>query len=268
MALIERGRQHRPRDRDPRACPRRLPALPAEPALPGPPARAALDTPAHIYYKYEGGSPSGSHKPNTALAQAFYNKERGRHPAGDRDRRRPVGSALAFAGAVLRARGQGLHGPRQLRPEAVPPDPDGDLRRGGRRQPVAATPTTGARSWPRRPDTPGSLGHRDQRGDRGRRDASGTRSTRSGRCFDFVLLHQTVIGQEAIEQMAMAGEEPDVIIGCAGGGSNFAGLTFPLLGADVPRAARSTGSIAVEPEAAPSADPRRLRLRLRRHRAR
>ena len=88
-----------------------------------------------------------------------------------------------------------------------------------------------------------------------------------GSVFDFVLLHQTVIGQEAIEQMAMAGEEPDVIIGCAGGGSNFAGLTFPFLGrqlrgeANVPGHRRRARGGAV-------ADPRRLRLRLRRHRRR
>ena len=69
--------------------------------------------------------------------------------------------------------------------------------------------------------------------------------------FDFVLLHQTVIGQEAMEQMAMAGEEPDVIIGCAGGGSNFAGLTFPFLGRQL-RGEASYRVIAAEPEAAPS----------------
>ena len=72
-----------------------------------------------------------------------------------------------------------------------------------------------------------------------------------GSVFDFVLLHQTVIGQEAIEQMAMAGEEPDVIIGCAGGGSNFAGLTFPFIGRGL-RGGPKPRIIAVEPEAAPS----------------
>ena len=97
----------------------------------------ALDTPAHIYYKYEGVSPAGSHKPNTAIAQAFYNKEAGRQAPRDRDRRRPVGERAGLRGRAVRARGQGLHGPRQLRPEAVPADPDGDLRRGGRGQPVA-----------------------------------------------------------------------------------------------------------------------------------
>ena len=102
------------------------------------------------------------------------------------------------------------------------------------------------------PDHTGLARHRDQRGDRGHRHPSGTRSTRSGSVFDFVLLHQTVIGQEAIEQMGMAGEEPDVIIGCAGGGSNFAGLTFPWLGRRRSAAAAKYRVIAAEPEAAPS----------------
>ena len=93
--------------------------------------------PAHIYYKYEGVSPAGSHKPNTALPQAFYNKEAGRQAHRDRDRRRPVGERHGVRRRHVRPRGQGLHGPRQLRPEAVPPDPDGDVRRRGRGQPVA-----------------------------------------------------------------------------------------------------------------------------------
>ena len=81
----------------------------------------ALDTPAHIYYKYEGVSPAGSHKPNTALPQAFYNKQAGRQAHRHRDRRRAVGERAGVRGRHVRPRGQGLHGPRQLRPEAVPP---------------------------------------------------------------------------------------------------------------------------------------------------
>ena len=104
-------------------------------------------------------------------------------------------------------------------------------------QPVSPTPSTAGRSWPRRPDHTGSLGHRDQRGDRGHRHPPRDTKYSLGSVLNYVLLHQTVIGQEAIEQMAMAGEEPDVIIGCAGGGSNFAGLTFPCARPDVPRRA-------------------------------
>ena len=166
----------------------------------------ALDTPAHIYYKYEGVSPAGSHKPNTALPQAFYNKEAGRQAPRDRDRRRPVGERAGVRRRPVRPRGQGLHGPRQLRPEAVPPDPDGDLRRGGRGQPVARPRTTAA----------AVLG-RDARTARARsgmaiseavEDAATRDDTKYalGSVLNHVLLHQTVIGQEAIEQMGMAGE--------------------------------------------------------------
>ena len=119
---------------------------------------AALDTPAHIYYKYEGGSPSGSHKPNTALAQAFYNKEEGVTRLATETGAGQWGSALAFAGAVLRPRGQGLHGPRQLRPEAVSPGPDGDLRRRRSSRAPASTPSYGRKVLGENPDHTGSLG--------------------------------------------------------------------------------------------------------------
>ena len=113
------------------------------------------------------------------------------------------------------------------------------------------------------PDNPGSLGIAISEAVE---DAATRDDTKYslGSVLNHVLLHQTVIGQEAIEQMAMAGEEPDVVIGCAGGGSNFAGMSFPWLG----RKLRGEGDyrvIAVEPEAAPSLTQRRLRVRLRRH---
>ena len=129
----------------------------------------ALDTPAHIYYKYEGVSPAGSHKPNTALAQAFYNKEEGVARIATETGAGQWGSAMAFAGVLLRARRQGLHGPGELRPEAVSPDPHGDLRVGGRREPVADDELRpqGPRGDARQP---GLARHRDQRGGRGRRD--------------------------------------------------------------------------------------------------
>ena len=140
----------RARDRDPRAGPGRLSPLPAEPALPGPPLERALDTPAHIYYKYEGVSPAGSHKPNTAIPQAFFNQQEGVKRLATETGAGQWG-APCVRGCAVRPRGQGLHGPRELRPEAVPADPHGDVRRRGRRQPVARPRTTGARSSARRP---------------------------------------------------------------------------------------------------------------------
>ena len=198
----------------------------------------ALDTPAHIYYKYEGVSPAGSHKPNTALAQAFYNKEQG-------VRRLATETGAGQWGCprvrrrLLRARGQGLHGPRELRPEAVPADPHGDVRRGGRAEPVEGDElrTPGPRRVARQS---GFARDRDQRGGRGCGGRDDTKYA-LGSVLNHVLLHQTVIGQEALEQMAMAGESPDIVVGCTGGGSNFAGLTFPFLGRNF-REVRTTGS--------------------------
>ena len=113
----------------------------------------ALDTPAHIYYKYEGVSPSGSHKPNTALAQAFYNKQEGVKRLATETGAGQWGSALVVRGRHVRARSEGLHGARELRPEAVPAHPDGDLRRAGRAEPVVRHRSTARRSWPRTPTT-------------------------------------------------------------------------------------------------------------------
>ena len=224
----------------------------------------ALDTPAHIYYKYEGVSPAGSHKPNTALRPGVLQQAGGRHAPGDRDRRRPVGQRPGVRRRGLRARAQGLHGPRELRPEAVPAHPDGDLRRrrscpAPARHPVrpeapgARTPTTRAR-WAspsarrsrtrsRIPDTKYSLGSVL------RLRAAAPDGHRPG-------------GHRA--DGAWPARSPDVVIGCVGGGSNFAGLAFPLIGrqlrgeAKLPRSSRSSRGGAV-------ADPRALQLRLRRH---
>jgi tryptophan synthase beta chain len=208
-----------------------------------------LDTPAHIYYKYEGGSPSGSHKPNTALAQAFYAKEEGVTRLATETGAGQWGSALAFAGAVfgLEVKVYMVRASYDQKPyrrvlmetygASVVPSPSFDTQYG--RGILAETP-----------DHTGSLGVAISEAIEDTVTHPGTKYS-LGSVFDFVLLHQTVIGQESIEQMAMAGEEPDVIIGCAGGGSNFSGLTFPWLG----RRFRQGGSyrvIAAEPEAAPS----------------
>jgi tryptophan synthase beta chain len=209
----------------------------------------ALDTPAHIYYKYEGGSPSGSHKPNTALAQAFYNKNEGVARLATETGAGQWGSALAFAGAafelevkVYMVRASFDQKPyRRILMEtygaSVVPSPSPDTQYG--RKVLAETP-----------GHTGSLGVAISEAIEDVVTHPGSKYS-LGSVFDFVLLHQTVIGQEAIEQMGMAGEEPDVIIGCAGGGSNFAGLTFPWLGRTF-RGGRTYRVIAAEPEAAPS----------------
>ena len=209
----------------------------------------ALDTPAHIYYKYEGGSPSGSHKPNTALPQAFYNRGEGVTRMATETGAGQWGSALAFAGSVFgldvkvfMVRASYDQKPyRRILMETygaeVVPSPSPDTQYG--RRVLEATP-----------DNTGSLGIAISEAIEDTVSHPGTKYS-LGSVFDFVLLHQTVIGQESIEQMGMAGEEPDVIIGCAGGGSNFAGLTFPWLGRTF-RGGRKYRVIAAEPEAAPS----------------
>ena len=209
----------------------------------------ALDTPAHIYYKYEGGSPSGSHKPNTALAQAFYNKQEGVTRLATETGAGQWGSALAFAGAVF-----GLEVKVFMVRSSYDQKPYRRVLMETYGAEVVASPsrdtTYGSRVLDDVPDHTGSLGIAISEAIEDTVTHPGTRYS-LGSVFDFVLLHQTVIGQESIEQMAMAGEEPDVIIGCAGGGSNFAGLTFPWLGRTFRDGARYR-VIAAEPEAAPS----------------
>jgi tryptophan synthase beta chain len=209
----------------------------------------ALDTPAHIYFKYEGVSPAGSHKPNTALAQAFYNKQEGVKRLATETGAGQWGSALAFAGAVfgLEVKVYMVRASYDQKPyrrilmetygASVVPSPSPDTN-------------YGRKLLREMPDTPGSLGIAISEAVE---DAASRDDTRYslGSVLNHVLLHQTVIGKESIEQMAMAGEEPDVIIGCAGGGSNFGGMAIPWVG----RMLRGEGSyrvIAAEPEAAPS----------------
>src|SRR3954464_2789924 len=188
----------------------------------------ALDTPAHIYYKYEGVSPSGSHKPNTALAQAFYNKEEGVKRLATETGAGQWGSSLSFAGAmfglevkVYMVRASYDQKPyRRILMETygaqVVPSPSFDTQ-------------YGKKLLAENPDHTGSLGVAISEAIEDTVTHPGTKYS-LGSVFDFVLLHQTVIGQETILQLEMAGEEPDVIVGCAGGGSNFAGLAFPFVG--------------------------------------
>jgi tryptophan synthase beta chain len=209
----------------------------------------ALDTPAHIYYKYEGVSPAGSHKPNTALAQAFYNKEEGVARLATETGAGQWGSALAFAGTVF-----GLDVKVYMVRASYDQKPYRRIlmETYGAEVVASPSPTTnyGRKVLAETPDSPGSLGIAISEAVE---DAATRDDTKYslGSVLNHVLLHQTVIGQEAIEQMGMAGESPDIIIGCTGGGSNFAGLTFPFLGR-IFREGASHRVIAVEPEAAPS----------------
>ena len=209
----------------------------------------ALDTPAHIYYKYEGGSPSGSHKPNTAIPQAFYNKEQGVKRLATETGAGQWGSALAFAGALF-----GLEVKVYMVRASYDQKPYRRILMETYGAEVVASPSLstnyGRSVLAVTPDSPGSLGMAISEAVE---DAATRDDTKYalGSVLNHVLLHQTVIGQEAIEQMGMAGESPDVVIGCAGGGSNFAGLTFPFLGLNLREGARHR-IIAVEPEAAPS----------------
>jgi tryptophan synthase beta chain len=211
--------------------------------------RLALDTPAHIYYKYEGGSPAGSHKPNTALAQAFYNKEEGVKRLATETGAGQWGSALAFAGAYF-----GLEVKVYMVRASYDQKPYRRILMETYGAEVVASPSLttnyGRSVLGETPDSPGSLGMAISEAVE---DAATRDDTKYalGSVLNHVLLHQTVIGQEAIEQMGMAGESPDVVIGCAGGGSNFAGLTFPFLGRNFREGAKHR-IIAVEPEAAPS----------------
>ena len=209
----------------------------------------ALDTPAHIYYKYEGGSPSGSHKPNTALPQAYYNKAEGVTRLATETGAGQWGSALAFAGSVF-----GLEVKVYMVRASYDQKPYRRILMETYGAQVVASPSPdteyGRKVLGETPDHTGSLGLAISEAIEDTVTHPGTKYS-LGSVFDFVLLHQTVIGQETILQLEMAGEEPDVIIGCAGGGSNFAGLAFPWLGRTF-RGGRKYRVIAVEPEAAPS----------------
>jgi tryptophan synthase beta chain len=208
-----------------------------------------LDTPAHIYFKYEGVSPAGSHKPNTAIAQAFFNKEEGTKRIATETGAGQWGSALAFADALF-----GIETKVYMVRASYDQKP---YRRilmetyGAQVVPSPSETTNYGRSvLQEHPDSPGSLGIAISEAVE---DAATRDDTKYslGSVLNHVLLHQTVVGLETIEQMAMAGEEPDLLIGCAGGGSNFAGFAFPWLGRTF-RGGRRYQVIAVEPEAAPS----------------
>src|SRR5579862_9754417 len=209
----------------------------------------ALDTPAKIYYKYEGVSPAGSHKPNTAVAQAYYNKEEGTRRLATETGAGQWGSSLAMACAFF-----GLECKVYMVRVSYDQKPYRRALMEAFGASVTASPSTETESGrailAEHPHTPGSLGIAISEAVEVAAKDPDTKYA-LGSVLNHVLLHQTVIGQEAIEQMAMADAYPDIVIGCTGGGSNFAGIAFPFLGEKL-RSKRPVRVIAVEPAACPS----------------
>jgi tryptophan synthase beta chain len=209
----------------------------------------ALDTPARIYYKYEGVSPAGSHKPNTAIAQAYYNKQEGVTRLATETGAGQWGSALAMACSFF-----GLELKVYMVKVSYQQKP---YRRsmmevwGAKVVPSPSSDTNAGRAILQQdPESPGSLGIAISEAVE---DAATRDDTKYslGSVLNHVLLHQTVVGQEALKQMEQAGDEPDIVIGCIGGGSNYAGLAFPFVRRKLVEGA-TTRFIAAEPEACPS----------------
>jgi len=209
----------------------------------------ALDTPARIYYKYEGVSPAGSHKPNTAVPQAFYNAREGVRKLTTETGAGQWGSALAFACALfgLECEVWQVAASYQQKPYrktmmevwgATVHSSPSDVTEAGRK--IRALD----------PESPGSLGIAISEAVEAAVMGEGTKYS-LGSVLNHVLMHQTIIGEEALLQFAKVGDTPDVLVGCTGGGSNFAGLSFPFL------REKLAGNIAptircVEPAACPS----------------
>ena len=210
----------------------------------------ALDTPAHIYYKYEGASPVGSHKPNTAVPQAFYNKEAGTKALTTETGAGQWGAALAMACnffdidlEVYMVKVSYHQKPyRRIIMENFGAD-------------VYASPTdrthAGRAALAADPNNPGSLGLAISEAVEVAATSGGAKKYSLGSVLGHVLMHQSVIGLEALQQMEMAGEYPDIVIGCAGGGSNFAGFAYPFVWKNLTDGQRAR-IIAVEPASCPS----------------
>lgn len=210
----------------------------------------ALDTPAHIYYKYEGASPVGSHKPNTAVAQAFYNKEAGTKALTTETGAGQWGTALAMAcnffGLTLEVYMVKVSYHQKPYRRIIMQTFGAD---------VYASPTDrtqyGRALLAQDPHSPGSLGIAISEAVEAAATSGGAKKYSLGSVLNHVLLHQTVIGEETLEQMALAGEYPDIVIGCAGGGSNFAGFAFPFVRENLLNGTK-TRIIAAEPASCPT----------------
>jgi tryptophan synthase beta chain len=210
----------------------------------------ALDTPAKIYYKYEGVSPPGSHKPNTAVAQAYYNKEFGIKKLTTETGAGQWGSALAFACSQY-----GLECKVYMVRISFDQKPYRKSMMNTWGAKCVGSPSSetkaGRAILEKDPDTPGSLGIAiSEAVEAAVSDESGETRYSLGSVLNFVMLHQTIIGLEAKKQLEKIGEYPDVIIGCAGGGSNFAGLAFPFVYDKIN--GKDVAIYPVEPEACPT----------------
>ena len=209
----------------------------------------ALDTPARIYYKYEGVSPAGSHKPNTAVAQAFYAKQEGVKRLTTETGAGQWGSSLALAGAFF-----GLEVEVFMVKVSFTQKPYRRAFMESFGATCIASPSelteAGKKILADNPDSTGSLGIAISEAVERAVQRDDTKYA-LGSVLNHVLLHQTVIGQEAIKQLEMADDYPDVIVGCTGGGSNFAGIAFPFIGEQL-RGGKNVEVIAVEPANCPS----------------
>jgi tryptophan synthase beta chain len=210
----------------------------------------ALDTPAHVYYKYEGVSPAGSHKPNTAVAQAFFNKDEGIGSLATETGAGQWGSALAMACSffdlacdvyMVRISYEQKPYRRSL------------IQAFGATVTPSPSPRTnaGRAVLEQDPDSPGSLGIAISEAAEAAATSGGTTKYALGSVLNHVLLHQTVIGLESLQQLELAGEYPDVVVGCIGGGSNFGGFVLPFVRNNLTEG-KETRVVAVEPAAAPS----------------
>ncbi len=210
---------------------------------------AALKTPAKIYYKNEGVSPAGSHKPNTAIPQAYFNKREGVKRLATETGAGQWGSALSLACSYfdMECKVYMVRVSYEQKPYRR-----SMMKLWGAEVVPSPSPHTnaGRRILEKDPDSLGSLGIAISEAVE---DAVGREDTKYalGSVLNHVLLHQTVIGLEAKEQLAKVGDYPDVVVGCHGGGSNFAGIAFPFL-MDVLSGDRKVRTVAVEPEACPS----------------
>ncbi|MGH3106391.1 MAG: TrpB-like pyridoxal phosphate-dependent enzyme, partial [Rubrobacteraceae bacterium] len=208
-----------------------------------------LDTPAHIYYKYEGVSPTGSHKPNTAVPQAYYNREEGVRRLTTETGAGQWGSSLAFACGIM-----GLECTVYMVRVSYDQKPYRRVMMQTYGAEVHASPTdltqAGRNILEEDPASPGSLGIAISEAveDAVKNDDA---KYSLGSVLNHVLLHQTVIGQEALSQMELAGEYPDVVVGCVGGGSNFGGVAFPFIRENLKKG-KSTRIVAVEPASCPT----------------
>jgi tryptophan synthase beta chain len=210
----------------------------------------ALDTPARIYYKYEGVSPVGSHKPNTAVAQAFYNKEAGVKKISTETGAGQWGSALAMAGAFF-----GIDIEIFMVKVSYQQKPYRRSMMEAYGATVHASPTNltdaGRSILAKDPNNMGSLGIAISEAVEVAAKSGGTVKYSLGSVLNHVLLHQTIIGEEALLQMAKADDYPDVVVGCVGGGSNYSGLVFPFIGRARQKGLK-TRFLAAEPMACPS----------------